>query len=65
MKHRRVDVVDVHRVLNGLEAEVVRHDIRHAALDAAGKLHAEPVGLVVAAVIDSRAGTGLYHARAP
>ena len=52
VQHRRVQIVHVHRVLHGFEAEFVGGAVRHAALDAAaGQQHAEAVAVVIAAVL--------------
>ena len=51
VQQRRMQVVDVHAVLDRLEAEVVRLTVAHAALRAAaGEEHTEAMRVVVAAV---------------
>src|SRR5690242_12904305 len=54
-KYRRVNIVNVQRVLNGLKPEVIRSSDDLAAPDtASGHPHREPVGIVVAASAISR-----------
>ena len=54
VQHGRVQVVDVHRLLDRLEAEVVGRAVDRSALDAAaGQPHREAERIVVAAVLRS------------
>src|SRR5215467_10856725 len=53
IENRGVDVVDMHRLLDGFETEIVGGAVNRAALDrAAGQPHGEPEWIVVATALD-------------
>src|SRR5579863_797438 len=47
-----VNVVDMHRLVDHLPAEIIRRTVGHSALDpATGQPHRESVGIVIAAIV--------------
>src|SRR3954466_15242797 len=66
VENRRVEIVDVHRLVNSLEAEVVGGAVDHSTLDAApGPPHREAERVVIPPILRLPGAAADFHHRRP